>query len=315
MPQSDSVHDTVVICEVTPRTAVLSAAQTTGSFLWSTGDTTRTLLVDQAGIYVCSTVRDCKLFIDSFFVVLDSARTPVVRDTMICQHVPAPILAVEGPALIWYAELNGSGSSQQPFINTGKGGSTTLYVARQERSCTSRKMPLTITVKELPATHPAELAFRCADGTQSYLVIGKEGASDDLFSWNTGATSCCINPQQAGRYIRTAGKICGTVTDTFYLASRECDSCIYFPNAFSPNGDGVNDGFRAMKLCQIKEFHFEVFNRWGRLVYQSDRIEDRWNGEHGGVPAPAGTYMYFASFTTSLSEKKYIVKGAIMLLR
>lgn len=80
-----------------------------------------------------------------------------------------------------------------------------------------------------------------------------------------------------------------THIDTFNI--KTLDSFLEVPNAFTPNGDGINDEFRVA-FKSIKEFHIWIYNRWGRLVYSSDDPGKGWDGNINGRPASVGTYYY-----------------------
>ena len=72
------------------------------------------------------------------------------------------------------------------------------------------------------------------------------------------------------------------------------------PNAFTPNGDGINDCFGLRKANLNNPFQFKIYNRWGNLVYYSSPYNNDWNGtvnrgttidgKDGKVPV--GTYFY-----------------------
>ena len=66
---------------------------------------------------------------------------------------------------------------------------------------------------------------------------------------------------------------------------------IYIPNSFTPNGDGMNDTFGAYGEA-IKDFKMLVYNRWGQLIFETDNVENRWDGTHQGVKVPEGSYVY-----------------------
>src|SRR3569832_2929860 len=59
------------------------------------------------------------------------------------------------------------------------------------------------------------------------------------------------------------------------------------PNAFTPNGDGVNDGFRGVGIG-VGKYHMMIFNRWGKEVFSSDNIFEAWVGKN----AIEDTYVY-----------------------
>lgn len=66
---------------------------------------------------------------------------------------------------------------------------------------------------------------------------------------------------------------------------------IYFPNAFSPDGDGWNEVF-GPDGHYITHFEMQIFNRWGELIYSTNDILAPWDGTYGGSPAPTGVYVY-----------------------
>jgi gliding motility-associated-like protein len=67
---------------------------------------------------------------------------------------------------------------------------------------------------------------------------------------------------------------------------------IYFPNAFTPDGDGYNDFFGAIGHY-ISEFEMEIFDRWGRPVFRSQSIDTMWDGSvNGSGKAMTGVYVY-----------------------
>lgn len=89
---------------------------------------------------------------------------------------------------------------------------------------------------------------------------------------------------------------------------------IFIPSAFTPNGDGLNDIVIPV-LAGIKDYRFfNVFNRWGQLVFTTSRQGDGWNGTMKGEPQPAGTYVYEAYGIDYLS-KPVFKKGTLVLIR
>jgi gliding motility-associated-like protein len=68
---------------------------------------------------------------------------------------------------------------------------------------------------------------------------------------------------------------------------------IQLPNAFTPDGDGINDTFGILTKAG-KEYvvEMQIWNRWGQLVFSSRDGQARWDGSHKGRPAPADEYAY-----------------------
>lgn len=87
----------------------------------------------------------------------------------------------------------------------------------------------------------------------------------------------------------------------------------YIPNAFSPNGNNLNEVFGPV-AANLKTFRFAVYNRWGEKLYETNQVGRDWDGLFKGVPSPQGVYMYTAEFT-DFSDKPYQMKGTFHLLR
>ncbi|MEZ5054421.1 MAG: gliding motility-associated C-terminal domain-containing protein [Chitinophagales bacterium] len=88
---------------------------------------------------------------------------------------------------------------------------------------------------------------------------------------------------------------------------------IYIPNAFTPNNDGNNDVL-YVRSENLKEMHIEIFDRWGLKVFESNSINDGWDGTYKGSALPAEVYGYYFK-GTCLEGKNIVLKGNITLLR
>lgn len=83
------------------------------------------------------------------------------------------------------------------------------------------------------------------------------------------------------------------------------------PNAFSPNGDNINDTWEIKYLESYPGATIEVFDRGGRLVYKSINYSKNWDGSINGKPLPVGTYYYIIN---PQSGRK-IMSGSVTILR
>lgn len=93
----------------------------------------------------------------------------------------------------------------------------------------------------------------------------------------------------------------------------EC-SPVIFPTAFTPNGDGINDLFRADPKSKASDFTLKVFDRTGNMLYQSADLHQGWNGERNGRPLPFAVYYYTATFTDQ-TNKRVTKSGSLTLIR
>lgn len=89
---------------------------------------------------------------------------------------------------------------------------------------------------------------------------------------------------------------------------------VWIPNAFTPNQDGENDEFFPI-LYGIPEYRLEIFDRWGKLVYDKYGTQPRWNGElKNGVISSSNSFAYILQFET-LGGEKITKKGVVNLIR
>lgn len=88
---------------------------------------------------------------------------------------------------------------------------------------------------------------------------------------------------------------------------------IFVPNAFTPNGDGLNDTFEP-KAIFVKNFNMVVYNRLGKVVYRTQDIEQGWDGNFNGKEATSDVYIYTIEMTDLLGNE-FKTKGTFTLIR
>ena len=92
-------------------------------------------------------------------------------------------------------------------------------------------------------------------------------------------------------------------------------SLLEMPNAFSPNGDGVNDIYKAKENHKsIVEFHAYIFNRWGQKIYDWTDINGGWDGTWNGKDVKDGTY-YVLVKAKGADGINYEIKKDVNVLR
>src|SRR5690606_24711073 len=93
-----------------------------------------------------------------------------------------------------------------------------------------------------------------------------------------------------------------------------CEQEMFIPNAFTPNGDGLNDEFQLRIDGLSRLVIFEVYNRYGNRVYLQQSPYGKWDGSMNGKPLDVGTYIYRAVFQCS-NGSEIERKGTIDLVR
>ena len=102
-------------------------------------------------------------------------------------------------------------------------------------------------------------------------------------------------------------------SDTISTLFEVLDPVFFIPNVFSPNADGIND-VAETNFNSLTEIDFKIYDRWGRLMFQTNSKTVYWDGLRNGKPAPDGVYYYHLRATTS-TDKPLEAKGNMTLLR
>lgn len=151
--------------------------------------------------------------------------------------------------------------------------------------------------------------------------VSLKGSGNGAFSWSPSAS--LDNPFIAQPLASPADDQMYTLTVTTNGGCMAIDTTfidvlyqtvVYVPTGFSPNGDGQNDVIRLRSFNQFELDVFEVYDRWGQLVFRTEDPSIAWDGTHHGKPLQMGTYIYFVRGTGNLGEP-IRKQGNITLIR
>jgi gliding motility-associated-like protein len=175
---------------------------------------------------------------------------------------------------------------------------------------------LNIRIREMPR----------ADAGQDIVVIAGDqvqlsaSATPGIYSWTPAAQA--DDPHKLNPRIKTS------VTTTYRLDVTSNDGCtasdevtvtvvpycVKPMEAFSPNGDGINDLWLITTGSCLQKASAQVFNRYGSKVYEAADYRNNWNGTYYGKPLPDGTYYYVLSFKL-INGKTVYLRGNVSILR
>jgi gliding motility-associated-like protein len=140
------------------------------------------------------------------------------------------------------------------------------------------------------------------------------------YTWEpTDGLSCtdCPNPVASPVdntvYVVTLIDSAGCTAQDNILIEVDLDKVLYVPNAFSPDGDGVNDIFYVYTLG-AKSIVFKVFDRWGELIFESTDLTVGWDGSFKGKLMNPSVYVYHVEVTYLDNDRK-VAKGSVTLIR
>ena len=119
-------------------------------------------------------------------------------------------------------------------------------------------------------------------------------------------------------YVSVSANGCYKVGEVNAQLDSDCcsDKKIIVPNAFSPNGDLINDYFEILDNNQIvNEFDLQIFNRWGQKVFQSNNINLKWDGYFKGKLQPSSVFDYHLTVGCLGRDQHFFKKGDVTLIR
>jgi gliding motility-associated-like protein len=96
---------------------------------------------------------------------------------------------------------------------------------------------------------------------------------------------------------------------------------VFAPNAFTPNRDNTNDLFGVVvsEACEMVTYQLRVFDRYGRLVFESSDPRDRWDGNYNGRAMKEGTYLWQLNATyvdpDGTNQVRLAEQGSVVLIR
>ena len=183
------------------------------------------------------------------------------------------------------------------------------------------------TVFVSPSRNPMSITMSSHDlgcfgiGTEGWAeadVIG--GAHPYTYVWNTTPPQVDMRATELrfGYYIVQVTDFKGcSIWDTVYINPGTCCEEVFLPNAFSPNGDGVNDVFRAVTSAGIQLIHFSIYNRWGQLVWKTNDYTKGWDGNFNGESSTnnSTTYYYMFNYKCLTDGNSYMKKGDVMVIK
>lgn len=193
-------------------------------------------------------------------------------------------------------------------------GETTLYVLTVANNKCEVSDSVLITVDKLPTADagPDKVIIK----GQSATLNGIAGGTDITYTWTpntniTGVTTLnpVAKPSANQMYALNvfSNRGCGTATDSVLVKVYQQ---LYIPNAFTPNGDGINDTWFIETLQAYPGAEVKVFNRYGEIVFDNNGKNISWDGKFKGVQLTSDAYVYIID----LKNNTAIIKGVVYIL-
>ncbi|MCE7992406.1 MAG: T9SS type B sorting domain-containing protein [Roseivirga sp.] len=288
------------------------------AYQWSSGDTGPAITQKTAGSYTVTVTDDLGCELVETVVI---AEPPVLSGFMDVQDAVCngergfAIAQVEGGTAPYVYDWSTGVTTSSSQLDGLSRGSYSVRIT-DVNNC---EINLNFSLEE-PAALEAEFTMEQAcpgvpDGSLALTVSG--GVAPYTYNWefNPAERSNLLGELTDGTYKVTVIDGAGCELELTGLVTNE-SPVVRFPTAFSPNGDGVNDKFEAVFNCAL-DFNMVVYNRWGNVVFFSRSINEGWDGNFEGKPAPPGTYTYDISYGGVLNGMPFTetVRGIFRLMR
>ncbi|MBA4303180.1 MAG: hypothetical protein C0424_03035 [Sphingobacteriaceae bacterium] len=298
-------------------TVRLSSNITSGSFVWSTGspgawipsatDTFPNLEVTSTGWYRleadngnCSGADSVYVFVNTNPITVDLG-----PDFELCLG-STDILDAENAGATSYLWSTGDATRTITVNSPG-----TYWVLVNDRGCFASDT-IIVTLDTLSTIQVMPDTSVCP-GDEIILSAAGFGVS---YLWSTGASTAAITVNDTGNYIVEVTTSNGCILSDTIRVRYRCDTRVYFPTAFTPNGDRLNDVFMpALRSADLGTYELLIYDRWGRLVFNTTRIDVGWDGKINGVEAPPGAYQYLCNFYTNVQRVNTFQSGTFFLIR
>ncbi|MBK7690043.1 MAG: gliding motility-associated C-terminal domain-containing protein [Bacteroidetes bacterium] len=284
---------------------VLDASTNGATYLWQNGNINPTITATQSGLYwVTVSVNNC---VDSDSIIVSVNPYPIVDlgpDQKFCDGATVLLDAFcPGCSYLW------SNNSTQASININQEGPYSVTVSN--KGCATFDS-IYLDQVPLPNVNLGADTTICK-GESFKLDAFQFGAS---YLWQDHSKQSFITVKDIGLYrVEITLDGCTNSDEMLVTNSDKCECPLFVPNAFSPNGDLLNDEFRLINNRDISLQQFSVYNRWGQEVFSSENDKVGWEGNFKGVPCEVGTYYYVVRYTCLYSGKEYIIKGDVTLVR
>ncbi len=267
--------------------------------------------------------------------VLSALLAPVVAPDTVCSGAAATLSVTspqEGATYNWYTNattdtvLFSGASFTTPVLTAG----TTYYVSAAIGTGCVSATRTAATVNILPAlaapvvgvdsTTQSSVTFSWAavPGATGYQVSTDNGSTFTNPTSGAAGLTTTLSGLQPGQGVSiivyaVGSTACQVSTNSASVTGTTTTDLIYVPNAFTPNGDGVNDVVHVHSP-NIASLKFNIYDQWGELLFTSTSMQQGWDGTFKGTKEPIGVYVYILQATMN-DGRTINKKGTITILK
>lgn len=319
------------VCTGDPVSMVNNSLGFNLNYLWSFGDGGSATSKDAVHVYKNTGTYKITMALSNdipcydtahSYMMVDSISTVSISstDSVLCSGrmltFSAIYSGIGNKGILWTFGDGSSIANVNPVVHSfDKAGTLNVKMSAFYRACPDTYSVKTVWVYDQPQIYLGTDQSICP-GSNPITLADNDNANlpGMRWLWSTGSRSSSINIVSPGSYwVKVTVDGCSN-SDTVTVTE---DCYMDVPNAFSPNGDGINDYFmpRPTLAKGLTSFTMSIYNRWGQLIFETDNIEGRgWDGRYNGTEQPEGVYIFRVegTFKDGQLERR---QGNVTLLR
>lgn len=304
-----SIGNDTIICTNDPIPIIASSSTLNVDYVWNTGSISDTLWINSTGEYsVIASNSVCPNAFDTIQLNNAKVNVQLAADTLICGESTGFILFAESNTPFVNFVWNNGLTNQEITVDQ----SANYSVTASNGLCPNASDSIFIQfVKENIPDIPSMEDLECPEG---FIQLETKLTN---FMWSTGEISNIILIDKPGTYwLEAINSPCENFRDSILIIDKRVDPQINVPNIFTPNNDGKNDlfSFQIENGDVILNFHLQIFNRWGHLIFETYKQTEFWNGNINDHISTEGTYFWKINYTTSCNDQEIITKQGFLEL-
>ena len=237
----------------------------------------------------------------------------------ICPNGTAQLIAQGGDTYQWQPSSGINSTIPNPVVNPS---TTTTYTVLITDTVCNQTQSLSTQVVVLPAPNVQAFKQNDIDCIQNTARLNASGAVN--YKW--GPAISLNNPNISNPIATPTATTLYTVEGTDIAGCKNTDTIsvvvdfsvknglFLMPNAFTPNNDGLNDCFGIKHWGVVEEVEFNIYNRWGELIFHTTNLNKCWDGKWKGRQQDPAVFVYWIK-AKSLCGGDVFRKGTVVLIR
>jgi gliding motility-associated-like protein len=269
---------------------------------WNNGSHDPEIFINSAGLYWLEVNTNGCIDRDSLFITEISPPIIQANDTAVfCIDSLILNAGVPTNSYLW-----NTGDTSSSLIITQPG---TYLVTSTNNGCSSSKS-ITVTSNN---TNDTIIEINACNKVE--LKLSAPIIQNGIYNWSTGDSSTEILIHENGQYELNVTKNNCLQHHVYFVKGLEAGGGVYIPNSFTPNKDQLNEVFMIQSEI-ISNYELQIFNKWGELIFTSEKIDEGWNGKLNEVLCQEDTYIYVLNYEVNCEpEIKKQKRGIINLIR